>query len=133
MVTFPVVFRRECSAITSYGKWFTLVHNEIRATWNQSKFECSEQDQSLGSALSQNEEGILTAVSADTLWVRLTDLENEGQYVWVDGSTFTSVNWYTGNPKNSPISNYIAVQLGQYGDVGCYYMMEWHLCTSTGE
>ena len=135
MVSFPIVFTRECSAITSYGKCFTLVSNPTFITWNQSKFECSEQDQSLASVLSQNEEGLIaTAVPVSIIvWVGLNDIENEGQYVWVDGNNFTSVNWNQGYPQISLISNCVYVYNGQYAVIGCHYVFEWHLCTSTGE
>ena len=134
MVSFPIVFPRECSAISSYGKCFTLVFNSTPRTWNESKFDCSEQDQSLGSVLSQNEEGIMTAVGANnTFWVGLNDMENEGQYEWVDGSTYTSVNWYPGFPQNSPTSNCVVVYSVGYADLSCGIEYSWHLCTSTGE
>ena len=134
MVTFPIVFPRECSAITSYGKCFTLVHNSPSRTWNQSKFECSEQDQSLASVLSQSEEGLVVTVFPNlAVWVGLNDIENEGQFVWVDGSNFTSVDWYPGYPLNSSDSNCVYVYNGQYVDIGCYYQLNWHICTSTGE
>ena len=69
IVTFPIVFPRECSAITSYGKCFTLVSNSTVRTWNESKFECSEQDQSLGSVLSQSEEGLIATAFPGSYFV----------------------------------------------------------------
>ena len=136
IVTFPIVFSRGCSVISPYGKCFTKVDHTTmpQRTWNESKNECSNHDQSLASILSPNEERLVDVISLgkDT-WIGLSDLENEGQFVWVDGSTFNSIAWNTGNPRDSTDYNCVVYRTGVYTDIRCDDTRYLHVCSSTGE
>ncbi len=55
-----------------------------------------------------------------TLWIGLTDLDQEGVWVWADGSTPDYLNWNGGEPNNA--GNEDCVQLypsGAWNDINC--------------
>ena len=132
-----IVYHRECTAITSYGKCFTVVDNTptFYKNWNQSKSECFNHDQRLASVLSKREEEITKKiVSPNTgLWIGLNDIENEGVYVWVDGSTYDFINWAVPYPTGGRDLNCVLIYNGESSDQNCNDTRQNHLCSSTGE
>jgi hypothetical protein len=79
----------------------------MQATWHQAREQCS----TLGYHLvtindaEENEWLAVTArgVSEDHFWMGMNDLEQEGQWVWLDGSPVGYTNWNleTNEPNNS--------------------------------
>ena len=129
---FPIVFLRECTSITSYGKCFTVVVTVSR-NWNESDLECSNYDQRLASILSEQETGLAVKTASNILlWIGLNDIANESVYVWVDGSTFGYTNWAFPYPIGGRDVNCVNTWNGQTADFPCSNQQA-HICSSTGE
>jgi hypothetical protein len=64
-------------------------------------------------------------VVGSAAWIGLTDVDSEGNFVWVDGSSgFTS--WYSGEPNNSGGEDCAATNFGaiaQWNDYPCSYLL----------
>lgn len=66
-------------------------------------------------------------------WIGLTDLAQEGNYVWQDGTAATYFNWYSGEPNDADgSSDCIHIEYAgkgrQWDDAGCFSFNVYALC-----
>src|SRR5258705_5964080 len=52
----------------------------------------------------------LTGVPYASLWIRLNDSANEGQFVWANGEPVTFTYWYPGEPNNLAGQGYASIR-----------------------
>ena len=75
-----------------------------RKTWRESLADCQldQNGGSLASIHSVQEWTVLSELlSTNDTWIGLNDIDNEGFYVWADGSPFSYVNWISALKKFS--------------------------------
>ncbi len=71
---------------------------------------------------SEGENAFLAARTTVSAYIGLTDLEEEGTFVWIDGSTPTYTNWAEGEPNNSGEIEHctgIYPETGLWNDFNC--------------
>merc|ERR1712168_654203 len=94
-------------------------------TWSDALTSCiSYGDSGLAKISSQSQQDTITAlIGSARAYIGLNDLDNEGTFVWTDGSSLDSyTNWYADNPWDNVIQNCVVVmgtQDGQWRNVGC--------------
>uniref|UniRef100_A0A3Q3RWF7 C-type lectin domain-containing protein n=1 Tax=Mastacembelus armatus TaxID=205130 RepID=A0A3Q3RWF7_9TELE len=79
--------------------------SNIEASWQESESKC----QYLGGALAFLDEKVTSKMNyvADQYWIGLTDLEEEGEWLWVDGSPLDQrlSFWQFHEPDNWKVEN----------------------------
>ncbi|XP_034560047.1 C-type lectin domain family 4 member E-like [Notolabrus celidotus] len=84
----------------------------IKSTWSESRAECQLKGADLVKIDSRDEQEFLSLKlrdrmtgSEDMFWIGLTDSEEEGRWMWVDGSRLSTGFWNKGEPDNSLVNN----------------------------
>ncbi|XP_053403203.1 ladderlectin-like [Mercenaria mercenaria] len=94
---------RICSEFSCY----LLV--ETVQSWDAAKDHCESLGGFLADIKSQEEQEFLdktllskSSIASDNVWIGGTDCEEEGVFVWLDGTSVASgyVNWIPGDPNN---------------------------------
>ncbi|XP_024116211.2 galactose-specific lectin nattectin [Oryzias melastigma] len=75
-------------------------------TWGDAELHCVSQDANLVSVQSHEEDTFVHTLIRNfdpkeaSTWIGLSDAQQEGGWLWSDGSKFTFQAWYTGEPSN---------------------------------
>uniref|UniRef100_A0A672K2Z2 CD209 antigen-like protein C n=1 Tax=Sinocyclocheilus grahami TaxID=75366 RepID=A0A672K2Z2_SINGR len=81
---------------TYYQSSLYFISSETKS-WTESRRYCTERAADL-IIINNREEQNISGVAK--VWIGLTDIEVEGRWKWVDGSTLTSRFWASGQPNN---------------------------------
>ncbi|XP_026115239.1 CD209 antigen-like protein C [Carassius auratus] len=72
-----------------------------KKNWNESRRYCRERGTDLIIIKNKEEQDFVKNIcGSDHFWIGLTDIEEEGRWKWVDGSTLTSEFWKSGEPND---------------------------------
>ncbi|XP_037360593.1 low affinity immunoglobulin epsilon Fc receptor [Talpa occidentalis] len=99
--------------------------------WFQARIECRNLQGQLVSIHSQEEQDFLTRHASRTeSWIGLRDLDVEGEFVWMDGTTPDYSNWRPGEPNNGGQGeNCVMMQgSGQWNDAYCRNLLDNWVC-----
>uniref|UniRef100_A0A3Q2P5Q2 C-type lectin domain-containing protein n=1 Tax=Fundulus heteroclitus TaxID=8078 RepID=A0A3Q2P5Q2_FUNHE len=94
-----------------------------RSSWNESRDSCKDLGGDLvkiDSIEEQRRVGDLMKYPEDMFWIGLTDSQEEGRWLWVDGSPLdTCWNfWRKGQPDDLSANNLSGADCGRMGDEG---------------
>ncbi|KTF79660.1 hypothetical protein cypCar_00048626, partial [Cyprinus carpio] len=100
-----------------------------RKNWTESRRYCTERAADLIIINNTEEQDFVKNISGGSgyFWIGLTDIEVEGRWKWVDGSTLTSRFWESGEPNSNQgkeedcAINYSA----GWADFPCDYTSKW--------
>ncbi|XP_077993136.1 lymphocyte antigen 75-like [Glandiceps talaboti] len=105
---------------------------EDRSNWYDALDYCREMGADLASFHSEEEEYFVIQQTgqSQSVWLGMNDIEEDGVYVWSDGSNVTYVNWAVGEPYSGDLyqcisssnDNHMWIGLREYGWNGIY---EW--------
>ncbi|XP_050977577.1 CD209 antigen-like protein D [Labeo rohita] len=108
-----------------------------KKTWTESRKYCTERGADLIIINNREEQDIVKSMSGDdAVWIGLTDIDVEGTWKWVDGSTLTSGFrfWTPGDPSGRREENCamsVAVPWPEFNngvgwhDVACNIALRW--------
>ncbi|XP_075903880.1 CD209 antigen-like protein D [Nelusetta ayraudi] len=97
-------------------------------TWQESQEDCHQRGAEL-LIISNKEEQSFVHKFRKELWIGLTDLEQEGQWKWVDGTTVNKRVWPQGEPNGATTENcgsikYFDTETG-LNDANCSVPLPW--------
>ena len=81
-----------------YSNWCYQI-NTKKKTWYEAREDCQTKKADLLSVHNKNESNILHMIYGD-FWIGLNDIDNEGMFVWTDGSKTDFLSWNTNEPTN---------------------------------
>uniref|UniRef100_UPI003AB0B35D hepatic lectin-like isoform X2 n=1 Tax=Centroberyx gerrardi TaxID=166262 RepID=UPI003AB0B35D len=96
--------KKPCGANCSKGEWNIgsscyFISTEQK-NWEESRQACADRQSHLMIINSKDEQDILNILNR-SVWIGLTDREQEGTWKWVDGTSLTTQFWYPPQPDNS--------------------------------
>ena len=124
-----------CDAITSEGTCFKYF-SVSGITWAAAKQECETGGYYLAKITSLEEETLIyEGVTDPKCIIGLSDIENEGTFVWTDGSNSSYMPWGPNQPDNSNNEDcVVALSLGEWNDSPCSIAsITCYFCSTEGK
>ena len=110
-----------------------------RKSWKDAESVCESEGGHLASVHSQEENQFIEDISGNYTWLGGTDVDTEGQWIWVDGSPFdwNASNWgvANGEPNGKTIENCLVTWDSQpWNDAPCNpgWWARKFVCKTTG-
>ncbi|XP_052425261.1 CD209 antigen-like protein C [Carassius gibelio] len=95
-------------------------------SWNESRRYCRERKADLIIINNKEEQDFVKNIcGSDHFWIGLTDVEEEGRWKWVDGSTLTSGFWKSGEPNNQGNEDCANTRSSGWFDTQCNNTVKW--------
>ncbi|XP_018947515.2 CD209 antigen-like protein C [Cyprinus carpio] len=100
-----------------------------KKNWTESRRYCRERAADLIIINNTEEQDFVKNISGSSgyFWIGLTDIEEEGRWKWVDGSTLTSEFWESGQPNNyqGQEEDCALIHSPGWADFPCDYTYKW--------
>ena len=91
-----------------------------RKTWEEARQFCSVKGGDLAKIEFQEENTFIQDKFGEDFWLGATDKENEGSWVWTDGTPADWTNWYSGEPDGKSKANCLRMNSGgKWSDSSC--------------
>ncbi|XP_075711553.1 hepatic lectin-like [Rhinoderma darwinii] len=108
----------------------------FKAEWSKIRNSCLKKGADLAVITSNREQVFLTsysdASSAKRYWIGLHDMDDEGTWIWVDGTDYQTSyqHWKKGEPNNYEENEDCAHlwSFGEWNDVPCNYENAYGIC-----
>ncbi|XP_059846839.1 C-type lectin domain family 10 member A-like [Hypanus sabinus] len=113
-------FRESCYQFSSSAR-----------SWTEAQRHCASVDAHLVVINNAEEQDFLRRTLQNRCWIGLSDAESEGDWIWVDGTDYSSslTNWAEGEPNNEGYTE-DCVEIfvtGEWNDLPCNVFRYW-LC-----
>ncbi|XP_052423963.1 C-type lectin domain family 10 member A-like isoform X4 [Carassius gibelio] len=103
---------------------FYYISSEMKS-WTESRRYCTERGADLIIINNTEEQEFVNTISGGAeVWIGLTDIEVEGSWKWVDGSTVTSEFWWSTEPNGQRGEN-CALNNKRWADYPCNSVFKW--------
>ncbi|XP_073672061.1 uncharacterized protein [Paramisgurnus dabryanus] len=98
-----------------------------KKSWTESRSYCRERGADLIFINNKEEQNFISTHSGgDKVWIGLSDIEEEGVWKWVDGSTMTSSFWNKKEPNTSEgDEDCVLIELRGWADYPCSHDYKW--------
>ncbi|XP_026112872.1 CD209 antigen-like protein C [Carassius auratus] len=94
--------------------------------WKESRRYCRERGADLIIINNREEQDFVGNISgSDHFWIGLSDIDEEGRWKWVDGSTLTSGFWASTEPNGKEKEDCALNYPPGWGDFPCDYTYKW--------
>lgn len=80
------------------------VYNHVDGAYDTARMACLNASSHLVTITSAGENDFVENLIANSVWIGLTDTASEGNFVWVNGETFSYENWATLEPNDGGIT-----------------------------
>ncbi|XP_056593143.1 C-type lectin domain family 4 member K-like isoform X2 [Triplophysa dalaica] len=98
---------------------FYYISNEWKS-WDDSRRYCRDRGADLIIIDNKEEQGFIQKMSdGRSLWIGLSDSDEEGRWKWVDGSALTSGSWWSGEPNGGKKDNCVISYKSVWYDYPC--------------
>ncbi|XP_056591965.1 CD209 antigen-like protein E isoform X1 [Triplophysa dalaica] len=99
---------------------FHFISSE-RKSWTESRRFCRERGADLIIINNKEEQDFVsTMTGTENIWIGLSDIDVEGTWKWVDGSTLTLSFWKSKQPDNRIVENCAVNHLSVWSDYMCH-------------
>ncbi|MBN3277651.1 CL17A protein, partial [Polyodon spathula] len=105
------------------GKCYYFSKSE--EAWQKAKEFCYSQDAVLVVIKTEQELNFIGGQVSRGHYVGLSDLQTEGTWVWLDGSTVDSRFWRSGEPNNANEEDCGELIEGKLNDISCSTTLRW--------
>ncbi|XP_058644778.1 CD209 antigen-like protein 2 [Onychostoma macrolepis] len=78
--------------------WF-FMSNELKS-WSDSRQYCRDRGGDLVIINTEEKQRLISSFTTESVWIGLSDTENEGNMTWVDNSPMKQGFWVEGEPNN---------------------------------
>uniref|UniRef100_A0A672N1X3 C-type lectin domain-containing protein n=1 Tax=Sinocyclocheilus grahami TaxID=75366 RepID=A0A672N1X3_SINGR len=97
-----------------------------KKSWTESRRYCMERGADLIIINNREEQDFVQKISANAnVWIGLTDIDVEGRWKWVDGSTLTTGFWDPREPNGHRGENCALTYLPEWADYPCSDLFLW--------
>ncbi|KAK9976534.1 hypothetical protein ABG768_021739 [Culter alburnus] len=97
-----------------------------KKSWNESRSYCTERGADLIIINNKEEQDFVQKnIRGSLVWIGLTDIDEEGTWKWVDGSTPTFRFWLTNEPNGQRGENCAVVHSTIWADYRCSIAYPW--------
>ncbi|XP_048022578.1 CD209 antigen-like isoform X3 [Megalobrama amblycephala] len=97
-----------------------------KKSWNESRSYCTERGADLIIINNKEEQDFVQKnIRGSLVWIGLTDIDEEGSWKWVDGSTPTFRCWLTNEPNGQRGENCAVVHSTIWADYRCSLAYSW--------
>ncbi|XP_073685356.1 uncharacterized protein [Garra rufa] len=97
-----------------------------KSSWTESRRYCTEREADLIIINNRDEQDFVQKWSDNNrAWIGLTDIDVEGRWKWVDGSTLTSGYWRLGEPNGRSGENCTLSHSSGWADYPCNDKHRW--------
>ena len=90
-----------------------------KKSWLDARAHCQNLNGDLASFKSEEEVTEISYLSSEWKWIGLNDKQEEGKWVWSDGSTTTWTEWSPNQPNGGTQDNCALLKEGPLDDWGC--------------
>ncbi|XP_059422833.1 hepatic lectin-like [Carassius carassius] len=77
-----------------------FVSNELKS-WSDSRQYCRDHGADLVIINTEEKQRLISSLVSERVWIGLSDIENEGNMIWVDNSTMNQTFWFEEEPNNA--------------------------------
>lgn len=90
-------------AVNSWGNSFHKIYNELgKKTYLEAKKLCEDDNATLANPRFETENAFIAGLTPERFWIGINDIENEGEFVSLDGNPVSFTKWKTPRePSNS--------------------------------
>ncbi|XP_073672071.1 CD209 antigen-like protein C [Paramisgurnus dabryanus] len=104
---------------------FYFISSELKS-WNESRSYCRERGADLIIINNREEQDFVQKESGkDSIWIGLSDIDEESRWKWVDGSTLTTSFWSPGEPNGGRGENCVESVSSGWNDLPCDRALIW--------
>ena len=123
-----------CDAISSGGMCYNYFGSTNRI-WVDARQQCTSNGYDLATITSLEENSLLVTLNTgSSCWIGLNDIDNEGTYVWADGTASTYTHWTPGEPSGgSEDCTEMYPTTGNWNDKTCSSASTCYFCSTTGK
>ncbi|XP_056591966.1 C-type lectin domain family 17, member A-like isoform X2 [Triplophysa dalaica] len=112
--------QQELQCTESSESSFHFISSE-RKSWTESRRFCRERGADLIIINNKEEQDFVsTMTGTENIWIGLSDIDVEGTWKWVDGSTLTLSFWKSKQPDNRIVENCAVNHLSVWSDYMCH-------------
>ena len=126
-----------CDVISSGGTCYKYFTNTSGIDWNVARQECITRGYDLATVTSFEENYLMynTATNSTICWIGLNDIDDEGTFVWADGTDSTFTYWTPGEPSNSSDDEDCTGTNGvsTWNDFDCVIELTCYFCKTEGK
>ncbi|XP_048008544.1 CD209 antigen-like protein A isoform X2 [Megalobrama amblycephala] len=105
-----------------YGHSSFYYISKEKKSWNESRSYCMERGADLIIINNKEEHDFVQkniVNDCSSFWIGLTDIDEEGSWKWVDGSTPTFWFWWTNEPNGQRGENCVQYYISNWADYPC--------------
>ena len=124
-----------CYVISSRANCYSYFTN-TGITWSDARQECISRGYDLATITTLEENSLLFSLtSGSSCWIGINDIDNEGTFVWADGSESTYRQWDSGEPSDAGGNEDCGeTVLGEsWNDQPCALANICYFCSTTGK
>ncbi|XP_073730772.1 C-type lectin domain family 4 member M-like [Misgurnus anguillicaudatus] len=112
---------------TYYQSSFYFISTE-KKSWTDSRRYCRERGADLIIINNKEEQGFIKQITCENQlwhWIGLTDIDVEGRWKWVDGSTLNTGFWRSREPNGGRDENCVETHSSGWNDFYCNKALKW--------